>query len=99
MSVAFSPMATISLQVRKNGSEFIRFQAQCPAHLAKSSDYQGIDQTGLLFRCKETDSHMSHLFHAKAPRDIPHTPDQVKLWMDAHRTARISSKEVRKRGA
>lgn len=59
----------------------------CPNHTDKkglpqrSSDFQGVDARGFLFRCRETPTHTSHLFTNEKPHNLPKTEAEAKLWL------------------
>ena len=95
--------ATMTLTVKADGSDKIVKQAACPIHKNLSSDYLGVlDEDGQdvwAFRCKATPEHNRHVFYAKPAKDAPKTHEQVDAWLNSKRQSRISSKEVRKRGA
>lgn len=63
----------------------LSFFAYCPAHETRTSDFQGVDHQGWLFRCKEGKSHLSHIFHAKPSKDSPKRAEDVAAWLEAQR--------------
>lgn len=47
----------------------------------RSTDFQGQDEKGWMFRCKENIRHTSHLFYNRPPRNLPKTPAEAALWL------------------
>jgi hypothetical protein len=47
----------------------------------RSTDFQGLDEFGWLFRCKENARHLSHLFHNRPASNVPKTAEEAKLWL------------------
>lgn len=98
-------LTTASIELKLSNSfkhgqrEKIIYRAKCPAHETMTSDYQGEDTKGLMFKCKESGTHLSHLFYAKKPRDAPSSVEEVQAWMAKQREKRLNEKESKKRGA
>lgn len=77
----------------------VSFFAFCPWHGKKKSDgtwlgqrssnYQGISEHGLLFRCQANAVHTSHLFFAKEPKGTPKTIEDVQAWVRRQKAARL----------
>lgn len=64
-------------------------RAYCQAHQQWSSQFQGVDTTGWLFRCANSKLHMSHLFHTKPPLHYPKTLDEFEGWAAEQRKAAV----------
>jgi hypothetical protein len=69
---------TAQLVLDKNNE--LLWVAYCQAHGRKSSNLQGVDEHGLLFRCSAGPTWMSHLFHAKKGAKTPSTVDEIEAW-------------------
>ena len=79
---------------RLRQGKLIRY-AYCPTHDEKSSLYQGVDGKGWLFRCKEKPDHMSHLFYATPPKNVPKSADEVAAWEARERASEVAEMEKR----
>ena len=56
--------------------------AYCPDHGHKTSNFQGLDSVGALFRCPETKDHTSHVFRVKLDPAAPKTIEEVRGWTE-----------------
>ena len=63
--------------------------AYCPKHGRKTSDYLGLNEKGMMFRCPTTNDHMSHLFYARVPRGIPARPEEIPAWIEKEKQKEI----------
>lgn len=72
----------------------IQRRAQCPDHEKWSSNYQGADVHGWLFRC--LDMKVTHLFYAKPDKSAPTTEAEIPAWVrrqNMQKLAKMKSKE------
>jgi len=67
--------------------------AYCPKHGRKTSNYQGVDGKGMLFRCPESKEHLSHLFYANVPSGLPKTVDEIEAWKAKERQVELKEQQ------
>ena len=65
--------------------------AYCPDHGNKTSNYQGQDEGGVLFRCPESKEHTSHIFRVKVDPSAPRTIEEVAAWKEAQHLKTIAT--------
>ncbi len=74
-------------------------KAYCGAHQQWSSQFQGVDEHGWLFRCANSKLHMSHLFHAKAPVGVPtQNLEAAERWIHEQQLAAVAKQTGQDRG-
>lgn len=67
------------------------YSAICPDHGRKTSNWQGTDSGGMLFRCPETKDHYSHIFRVKQPRGLPKRVEDIAAWEKAQVEAKLKN--------
>ncbi len=81
----FKPLATQSLSPT---GRVIR-RAYCGPHYKWSSNFQGVDVHGWLFKC--TNMKVSHRFYAQPDRSVPQ-PGQEQAWIAGQKALRIQNR-------
>ena len=71
----------------------IRRIAFCPKHNQQSSNFQGADVHGWMFRCNAKPDHMSHLFYVKPDKTAPKAAEEIPAWMEAQLQAKVRKME------
>lgn len=69
------------MQLNKDNE--VEYVAYCPIHGRRSSNHQGEDDYGSMFRCPSSPEHLSHLFHVRPDPTAPKTAEEIATWRQA----------------
>lgn len=81
------PLSVQTVKKMPSGKWEVARYGWCPDHKdsrgfpQRSTNYQGEDEFGWLFRCPDGKTHTTHLFHNRKPRNLPKTAAEAALWM------------------